>query len=99
MLKRNNCQRICVYLQRNSDPQWLEWRRRNPDHGSGPVNIPYIKRVAGHNDITEFPFFSVEPNDLKIGTGDFTGIGTREMNRNGMRAVENLYKRSFPAHF
>ncbi|MBI1923696.1 hypothetical protein HYR99_05545 [Candidatus Poribacteria bacterium] len=98
MLKRDLCKRICVYLQTDSAPQWLEWMR-NPDHGGEPVNIPYVTRVSGKGHNTEIPFFSVTPSAIKIGTGDFTGIGTREINRNGMRAVADLYKRSFPERF
>lgn len=44
---------------------------------------------------TSLSFIEIEKELVKINFEDFAGIGTREIKDNGIRAIEDLYKRTF----
>lgn len=97
ILAQPRCARVCVYLQVRYG-QWLEWQRK-PRRGGKRVILAYKKRVNGKTRRDGIEFSIQSPQAIKIASGDFTGIGTREVGGDGMKAIKELFERSFPGHF
>jgi hypothetical protein len=94
--EQSHCQLICVYIQTGAEPHWLRWPCAADEDS---VAICYVKSVSGSREPKPIRFARVTPEDVRISGGDFTGIGTRQINGNGNAAVKDLYARSFPARW
>jgi len=92
MKTKENCKRVYVYDQTLAE--WYVWKR-HVDHAG--MIITYKRQDANTLQIIQEKLYFENINEelVKIMETDFTGIGTREINGNGIEAINNLFKRSF----
>lgn len=90
--KKEECKRICVYDQ--TLEKWYIWKRIAVGLGN---EVNYKKMdINTLQEVGEKLYFEeIGEENVKIIETDFTGLGTREINRKGIEAINSLFERSF----
>jgi hypothetical protein len=92
---RRNCLRIHIYDQASST--WYVWQRDSePTEITKKVLYRRIE-VDTREEVAEMIDFEpvADEDKVRITKSDFTGIGTRELSRQGVDAINGLFERSF----